>query len=263
MTSLIDLIGLAASIKELAPLFLKETNPAEIYTRLIGEQIRNRCGPSAVFDEDVFKTRLKQKSIDLLQLPITGDELTHSIGSTVSNILLDNAVVYGVDINSYRAQSIIRDAHAQYAIELFKALPQEGMLLLLQSIVRLIQENPQLENVETTLRTLDSRVQQSVIAAQVNQEHIRAEIMRQSELLEQFIGRGDAQLEFALSKPSPETPPLPPAVYAERRQLTEKYCEQLHRDYWLAFYGGQARGKRRTQERLPNPVTANIFAGFP
>ena len=98
MTSPIDLIGLAASIKELAPLFLKETNPAEIYTRLIGEQIRNRCGPSAVFDEDVFKTRLKQKSIDLLQLPITGDELTHSIGSTVSDILLDNSVVYGVDI---------------------------------------------------------------------------------------------------------------------------------------------------------------------
>ena len=138
------------------------------------------------------------------------------------------------------------------------------MLLLLQSIVHLIQENPQIENVETSLHILDSRVQQSVTAGQVNQEHIRAEMMRQSELLEQFIGRGDAQLEFALSKPSPDTPPLSPAVYAERRQLTEKYCEQLHRDYWLAFYGGSGKGKTQNARAiLPNLVTANIFAGFP
>lgn len=248
MTTIVDLIGLLASIKELAPLFthLQGTDFTHLYTQLVKRHVEQQCqtlNGSVVFDEKIFASRLAQHKIDLHRQPVTADGLSEAIGDDVLNILLDNTVVYGVDLDKHRAKAAIRDAHAQYPNEIFKHNPLQSVWLGQRDIERLLKDHPQLKDMEQYLRSLGESIQKSLATIQITQERINAATEHYSQQFGQILQSIDGQFFFASGKPPIDTPPQPPVVYAQRQGLIEDYCTRLRSIPWLALIGGSGKGK--------------------
>ena len=124
----IELIGFFASIKELAPLFepLFRKGLTELYVDSL-ENILEQESPflegQIFFEKEKFTKELSYKSIDLRKLPIQPEHLTAEIGGKITELLLDNQIIYGVEVDEHWAIKIVNALHNSYYKSVFSKLP--------------------------------------------------------------------------------------------------------------------------------------------
>jgi tetratricopeptide (TPR) repeat protein len=154
ITTIRDAISLGADVRELGdiPRILMGLDPVDLYVRALCETLEAEqavlptLGIQLSFDRGVLASLLRQKAIDLSELPVAAAPLTQAIGEQVAALVLDPRFLVGVgigtDVDLGWAMRVVTDAHWRYESKFHAQLPQEAQQLDIEFVAEQVSLNP-------------------------------------------------------------------------------------------------------------------------
>ncbi|MGD8456541.1 MAG: hypothetical protein PVF83_09165, partial [Anaerolineales bacterium] len=160
----LELIGLIADIKELAPLLgpLKRKDLKEIYIDALEgnlEQESPYLEGQLFFEKEKFSKELNYRRINLRNLPVQPEYLTEEIGEKIIELLTDNNIIYGVEVDEDWAKKIVNANHQSYYRNVFSQLPVEGIRLGLTHLSDMVATSEEQEEIISLLLSILQELQ--------------------------------------------------------------------------------------------------------
>lgn len=240
-----DLLGVKSELEK-----WRQPNLSEIYVELLEQRIKDGTKgltSTVTLQSDEFRLALSRYRINLDYLPITARELTNAIGAQVEELLLDDRIIFGIELDSARARAIIRDVHRGYEEEVFRQVPFTSLRLELGQINDLLTNHPELKDIKSLLYKFTEEFNSSTAKLMLNQEAMFTQMVEHRVEHRVAFGKILQKLEdlkqLPLTNTTLDSPPLPPVHYASREPLVKGLAQELENTGWLSLVGGTGRGK--------------------